>query len=112
MLVSFGWKLLASSLLHTVYINLRSLIIGKLYSTQDLAYYNKGKSFPNLVVTNINTSIDSVLLPTMSSAQDKKETVKAITQRSIMVSSYIMWPMMIGLAAIAKPLILLLLTDK
>lgn len=111
-LISFGWKLLVSSLLNTVYTNLRSLIIGKLYSTQDLAYYNKGQSFPNLVVSNINSSIDSVLLPTMSKAQESKETVKAITRRSIMVCSYIMWPMMIGLAAIAKPLIMLLLTEK
>lgn len=79
---------------------------------QDLAYNNKGKSFPNLVVTNINTSIDSVLLPTMSNVQDNRETLKVITWRSSMVSSYIMWPIMIGLVAVAKPLIVLLLTEK
>lgn len=111
-LLNYGWKLLASSLLHTLYTNLRSLIIGKLYSAQDLAYYNKGRSFPQLIVTNINSSIDSILLPTMSCVQDDRETVKAITRRSIMISSYIMWPMMIGLAIIAKPLITLLLTEK
>ena len=65
-LLSFGWKLLASSLLDTVYNNLRNLIIGKLYSSADLAYYNQGDKFPKVIVTNINTSIDSVLLPTMS----------------------------------------------
>ena len=111
-LFSFGWKILASSLLHTFYTNLRTLIIGKVYTSADLAYYEKGRSFPNLVVTNINSSIDSVLLPVMSSAQDDKEMVKNMCRRSIMVSSYLMWPMMIGLAVIAKPLISILLTEK
>ena len=111
-LLKFGWKLLASALLHTVYTNLRSLIIGKMYSPEDLAYYDKGSSFPSIIVTNINSSIDSVLLPTMSSVQDKKDSVKAITRRAIMTSSYILWPLMIGLAVVAKPLLLLLLTEK
>ena len=111
-LLKYGWKLLASGLLHTVYLNLRSLIIGKLYTPQNLAYYEKGNSFPTVIVSNINTSIDSVLLPTMSGVQDDKEKIKTITRRSIMTSSYIMWPMMVGLAAVAKPLIVLLLTEK
>ena len=67
-LFSYGWKLLVSALLDTGYNNLRSLIIGKLYTSADLAFFNRGKQFPNLVVTNINTSIDSVLLP-ISQAQ-------------------------------------------
>ena len=53
-LLSFGWKLLVSSLLDTVYNNLRNLIIGKFYSSADLAYYNQGDKFPKLIVTNIN----------------------------------------------------------
>ena len=110
-LFAFGWKLLASSLLDTIYNNLRSLIIGKLYSSADLAYYNKGKQFPNLFVANINTSIDSVLLPIMSNEQDNREKVKSMTRRSIMVSTYIMAPFMMGLAFVATPLIRLLLTD-
>ncbi|MCB7540038.1 oligosaccharide flippase family protein, partial [Escherichia coli] len=62
-LFSYGWKLLISSLLDVGYNNLRNLIIGKVYSSSDLAFYNKGQQFPTLIVTNINTSIDSVLLP-------------------------------------------------
>lgn len=111
-LFSFGWKLLVSSLLHTTYLNLRSLIIGKVYSSADLAYYNKGSAFPALITTNINSSIDSVLLPVMSSAQDSREAVRNMTRRSIKTSCYIMWPLMIGLAVVAKPLIIILLTDK
>lgn len=111
-LLGFGWKLLCSALLDTVYNNLRSLIIGKVYSSADLAYYNEGKKFPNLIVTNINTSIDSVLLPAMSKEQDDKERVKKMTRRSIMTSCYIMAPLMIGLVCCAKNIVTLILTEK
>lgn len=111
-LFSFGWKLLVSSLLDTVYNDLRQLIIGKLYSSNDLAFYNQGKKFPHLIVTNINTSIDSVLLPTMSKAQDDKNAVRSMTRRAIKTSTYIMMPVMIGLAVCAEPLVSLILTDK
>lgn len=111
-LLSFGWKLLVSSLLDTGYNNLRSLIIGKLYSSADLAYYNQGDKLPNLVITNINTSIDSVLLPTMANAQDDPARVRSMTRRAIKTSTYIMAPLMMGLAACAEPLIRLILTEK
>lgn len=111
-LLSFGWKLLASSLLDTVYNNLRSLIIGKMYSSSDLAYYDQGRKIPNIMVTNINVSIDSVLLPTMSSAQDDSKYVKAMTRRAIMTSTYIMAPIMMGLAFCAEPIVHFVLTDK
>lgn len=111
-LFSYGWKLLASSLINTVYNDIRQLIIGKMYSSEDLAYYNRGKNIPYMVVDNINSSIDSVLLPVMSGVQDQAEWVKAMTRRAIKTSSYIMWPMMMGLAVVAEPLTRLLLTDK
>lgn len=111
-LLGFGWKLLCSALLDTVYNNLRSLIIGKVYSSADLAYYNEGKKFPNFIVTNINTSIDSVLLPAMSNEQDDKTRVKKMTRRSIMISCYIMAPLMIGLVCCARNIVVLVLTEK
>ena len=111
-LLSFGWKMLASSLLDTVYNNVRSLIIGKMYSSSDLAYYDQGQKFPNVIVTNINTSIDSVLLPTMASAQDDADRVKSMTRRAIKTSTYIMAPLMMGLAFCAEPIVGLVLTDK
>lgn len=111
-LLSYGWKLLVSALLDTVYNNIRSLIIGKMYSSADLAYYDQGKKFPNVIVTNINTSIDSVLLPTMSNAQDDRKHVKAMTRRSIKISTYIMAPLMMGLAFCAEPIVQLVLTVK
>ena len=111
-LFSYGWKLLAAGLLDTCYGKIRQLIIGKVYTSGDLAYYNKADQFPHLVVTNINTSIDSVLLPAMAAEQDQRERVKAMTRRAIRISSYIIWPLMFGLAAIAEPMIRLLLTEK
>lgn len=111
-LLSFGWKMLVSSLLDTIYNNIRSLIIGRIYSSADLAYYNQGKQFPHTIVNNINSSIDSVLLPSMSSAQDDSNRVKAMTRRSIKTSTYIMAPMMMGLAFCAEPVVRLILTDK
>ena len=111
-LLAFGWKLLASALLETAYNNLRNLIIGKMYSSVDLAFYNQGDKFPKVVVTNINTSIDSVLLPTMSNAQDDKERVKQMTRRAIKTSTYVMAPLMMGLAFCAEPIVRIVLTDK
>lgn len=111
-LLKFGWKLLVSALLDTGYNNLRNLIIGKMYSSSDLAFYNQGDKFPKVIVTNINTSIDSVLLPTMSSAQDDRERVKNMTRRAIKTSTYVMAPLMMGMAFCAEPIVRLVLTDK
>ena len=111
-LFSFGWKLLVSQLIDTVYNQARQLIIGRMYSSSDLAQYNQGKKFPELIVTNINTSIDSVLLPTLSKAQDDPSAVKSMTRRAIKTSTYIMMPFMVGLAVCAEPLVSLILTDK
>lgn len=111
-LFSFGWKLLVSGILDTVYTKLRQLVIGKMYDGDDLAYYNRGNAYPQLVVTNINSSINSVLFPALSSVQDNIESVKNLTRRSIRISTYIMMPMMMGLAVCAKPIVRILLTDK
>lgn len=111
-LISYGWKLLVSGLIDSVYNNIRQLIIGRVYSASDLGLYNKGQQIPSTIVNNINTSIDSVLFPAMSSQQEDKERVKNMTRRSIKTSSYIMWPLMMGLAFTATTVVSLLLTDK
>lgn len=111
-LYSYGWKILVAAFIDTAYRDLRSLIIGKMYSGEDLAFYNKGQQFPKLVITNINSSIDSVLLPSLSDEQDNIKNLKAMTRKSIQVSTYIIAPMMVGLAMCAKPLIALVLTEK
>ena len=111
-LFSFGWKLLASSLLNTVSEKLRPMIIGFRYTSADLALYNEGMIFPNLIVENVNSSIDSVLLPALSEQQDSTERVKQMTKHAICLSSYIMWPLMFGLFACARPLVSLVLGEE
>ena len=111
-LFNYGWKLLVSALLDTGYRDLRQLIIGKLYTSEDLAFYNRGQQFPNLIIANINSSIDSVLLPTLSSEQDNRNRVRDMTRRAIKTSTYLMAPAMIGLAVCAEPLVRLVLTEK
>lgn len=111
-LFNFGSKLLASSLLDTGYINLRKLVIGKKFSSSDLAYYEQGEKLPSVLVSNINSSINSVLLPTMSKEQEDKKRVKDMTRRAIKTSTYVMSPIMLGLAVVAPHVIKLILTDK
>lgn len=111
-LFSYGWKLLVSALLDTGYRDFTSLVIGKLYTAADLAFYDRGKQFPNLIVNNINSAIDSVLLPTMSAEQDNRERVRAMTRRAIQISTYVMMPIMMMLAVCAEPIVRLVLTEK
>lgn len=111
-LFTFGWKILIAQLLTVFYTQLRQLLIGKIYTSKELAFYNQGDRIPNLIVNNINTSIDSVLFPTLSAEQDSVERVKNMMRRAIKTSSYIMMPMMMGLAICAEPLVQLILTEK
>ena len=111
-LFSFGWKLLVSGLIDTLYQDLRSLVIGKKYDSGTLGYYNRGKHFPQFLMNGINGSIQSVMLPAMAKEQDEKTKVKAMMRTSMSVSAYIIFPMMAGLAAVASPLISVILTDK
>lgn len=111
-LISYGWKLLASALLDTVYHQLRNLLIGKIYTTEDLAYYNQGDKYPSLLVTNVNSSLNSVLFPVMSRYQNDSAKLKDLTRKTIQLSAFVMWPLMLGLAAVAEPLVHIVLTDK
>lgn len=110
-LFSYAWKLLVSSLVDTVYRRLNQMVIGLRYSSADLAYYNKGETMPTLLVTNLNDSMNSVLLPVMSAEQESRERVQSMTRRAISLSTFVIMPMMAGLAAIARPAVSLLLGE-
>ncbi len=109
---SFGWKLLCASLLDTVYNNIYGLVIGRIYNKAMLGNYNRGEQFPKLIVSNLGAAIQSVMLPLLSASQDEPEKVKAMMRRAITVSSYLVLPMMAGLMAVARPMVLLLLGEK
>ena len=111
-LLAYGWKLLGAQLLDTVYLKIYPLIIGVKYTDEELAFFDRGNHLPNLVVENINYSIDSVLLPVLSDQQDRRDALREMTRRAIRTSCYVMMPLMAGLAVCAEPLIRLLLTEK
>lgn len=111
-LFSYGWKLLASELLSTAYSKFRALIIGKLYTPEAFAFYSKGEHFVSLIVTNVNTSIQSVLFPVMSNVQEKRDNINKLMRRSIKVSGYVMFPLMAGFAVVAEDFVSLILTEK
>jgi len=111
-LLAYGWKLLAAQLLDTVYLKLYPLIIGARYNAADTAFFDRGQNWPNLVVENINASIDSVLLPVLAARQDHKTQVRELTRRAIKTSTFVLMPLMAGLAACAEPLVRLLMTEK
>ena len=111
-LLSYGWKLLIAKLVNTTYMKIRDLLIGKMYSTSDLAFFNKGDTFPAVIVPNITASVDAVMFPAMAKEQDNKIRIRELVKKSIQTSSYLVFPMMAGLIACANPLIRLLLTEK
>lgn len=111
-LFSYGWKLLAQSLIVQIYSSLRSLLIGKIYTTADLAYYTKGNQFPDLISSNVDTAISTALFPAMSRVQDSIGKVKQMARKTTQMSSYIMCPILIGFMAVSSTFISLLLTDK
>lgn len=111
-LFGYGWKVMCANLSGTIFGKLKSLIIGARYSPSDLAYYNRGESLPVLVTSNITATLESVLFPAIAKFQDDKEKLKASVRRSMSLGSYILMPLLFGLAAVADKLVILLFTDK
>ena len=110
-LLSFGGRILISSFLDSFYYEMYSLAIGKRFQTVALGYYNKGRQFPTQAVIAIDSSIQSVMLPAYSSKQDDLPAVKAMLRRTISTSSFLIFPILAGMAATADPLIRILLSD-
>lgn len=111
-LFSFGSKLLASGVLNVVYVNLTPLAIGRVYTSTDLGYYNRGAEFarlPNEVCLNV---LEKVTFPVFSKIQDDIDNLIRIYRKYIKITSMFLIFFSLLLAALAKPVILLLLTDK
>ena len=111
-LIQYGWKLLVSGFIKVGYDQVSGLIIGKKYTSEDLGLYTKGRKYPELIVTGVNSSMSSVLFPAYAKYQDDKPRLKNMVRRSISLSTYLMSPLLLGLAALATPIISFLLTDK
>ncbi|EIF6174300.1 lipopolysaccharide biosynthesis protein [Clostridium perfringens] len=111
-ILDYGWSILIANLISTIFKNIRSLVIGKIYTVDMLGFYNRGRQFPELIFTVVDSSIQSVMLPTFSSEQENRILVKNMLRRTIKISTFLIFPAMLGLAVISKPLIIILLTEK
>lgn len=111
-LFSFGWKLLASSLLDTVWREIYQVVIGKYYTPAALGQYTRAQQFASICSSNLNSVVQRVSFPVLSSVQDDKERLKNGYKRIIKVSMLITFTLMLGLAAVAKPLVLALIGEQ
>lgn len=109
---SFGWKVLCTNLIFTAESSVRSLIVGKKFGSEDLAYYDQGRKYPALLVENVNATIQKVMLPTFARLQDNKAELKNVLRRSIKTEMYILSPFLLGFAAIAQTFVPVVLTEK
>lgn len=111
-LFGFGSKILSASLLHTVYANLTTILIGKFYTAKDLGYYSRGESLATLPSSNITSILQSVTYPILSKIQDDDARLIQAYRKYISMTSMVIFFGMCLLAALAKPFILTLLTEK
>lgn len=111
-LFSFGSKLLIGGLLHTIYINLYTLVIGKFFSVKELGLYSKASTLTQYPSINITGITSRVLYPILCRFQNDDKELTYKFYLSIRLISYIVFPMMIGLAILSEPLIILILTEK
>lgn len=111
-LFSFGSKVMCVNLVETLFGNIRSLVVGKKYNTAVLGYYDRGNQFPDAFVRNINMTLMSVMFPVYSRNQSDKAALKEMVRRTMIMSSFIVWPMMVGLCVVARPFVIAVLTEK
>ncbi|MBQ4067496.1 MAG: lipopolysaccharide biosynthesis protein [Clostridia bacterium] len=111
-LFGYSWKILVSSLISVIYEEINPLIIGIRFSGADLSYYTKGKSFPTLISNTISDTFSAVLFPVISKLQDDTEAVLRYTRRFMRVSSYLIFPLMVGFLAVSDNFVSVVLTDK
>lgn len=91
---------------------IRTSMIGKKYTRNELAFYDKGLTYSQYATMLVNQSMGSVLLPAFSRKQESVECLKSMARRSVKVTSFIMIPILVAVAVMAKPLVIVLLTDK
>lgn len=111
-LFSFGSKLLLSGLLHTIYTNLYSLVIGRRYSSVDVGVYNRAAQFSGFLSPNVMLIVNRVVFPLLCKVQSDNERLRIFFLQYLRMSCFIVFPMMVIMAVLSKPLILFLLTDK
>ena len=108
----FGGRILVGNIIESIYDNIVSLMIGKKYDTVTLAYYDKGKKFPNMAASCVKEALQSVLMSSYSKHQDDKSEIRESMRIHIRISQFAMCAIMCILAVVSEPLISIILTDK
>ena len=111
-LFAYGWKIFVASIITVIYDECCPLIVGVKFSGTDLAFYNKGKSFPGILNSATTDTLSAVLFPVIAKVQDDASAVLAITRRYMKTASYVVFPLMVGFFAVSENFILVLLTEK
>lgn len=111
-LIKFGWKIFLSILIDNCYRQIKALFIGKIYNSKDLAFYNRGQQIPDIIVSNVDGSVDSVLFPVLSNNQNDKHEIKKISKKIIGINMFLLCPLMVMIICCAKSITILLLTEK
>ena len=110
-LFRFGWKMLVKGMINVLSANIRKLIIGKVYTSEDLAFYDRGRQYPQLMVKTVDNSIGAVLFPVLANAQDDIARLKKMTRRTLQVTTFLTFPLLAGFACIAPRFVQVVLTD-
>lgn len=108
----FGYKLMLSGIIDTVFRNIYNVLIGKFFSVQTLGFYERAKSFNDYPVTILTSIISKVSYPLLSQIQDQKEKISEVYKQLLQFTFFIIAPLMLGASAIAKPLFLLVLGEQ
>lgn len=111
-LFGYGSKLLLASLLHSVYVNLYNLVIGKRYSSADLGLYTRAQQFAYFAGSNVSDVLQRVSFPILSELQDDDNRLISAYRKYIGLATWALFPVLLGLCGMAKPLITAILTEK
>lgn len=107
-LFSYGWKMAASALLDQIFVNLTGLLIGKFYTKAYLAYVNKGRSIPQLAMNEVDATLGRVTFPALVLLQDDKVKLRDVMRRMMRCSTFLVFPLMVGIAVCSRSLLRLL----
>lgn len=111
-LFGFGSKLLISGMIDVFFTHLQPILIGKFFSASNLGYYTKAYNYAKLPSTSLTGVVQRVTFPVLSSIQEDDERLGINYRRLLRMAAFIIFPIMVGLAAVAKPFIYVLITEK
>ena len=111
-LFGFGWKLLVSGLIDTIWKQVYQVVIGKCYNAETLGQYTRADQFNIIFSSNLTAVVHRVSYPVLSKIQDEKERLKQAYRKVIKTTMLVTFPCMLGLAAVAEPMVLVLIGDK